>query len=203
MLAMSEKGILIIDDHAMFRTGLYMLIDSGMSDVRVTEAGSLREGLDGADRAPDVVLLDIQLPGLNGMEGIGILHREWPKTKILMLSSQDDSETVRAALSRGAAGFVSKAESAERIIQLLEQALTGEMVVEPVSEGEPQGVQLTPRQSEVLELLCQGLPNKLIARELDLSENTVRWHVQGILEQLQVSSRAEASFMARKLGLIS
>jgi DNA-binding NarL/FixJ family response regulator len=187
----------------MFRAGLRMLLNSSMPEVVVTEAGNMNEALQAAPRQPDVVLLDIKLPGLSGMEGIALLKREWPQVPVLMLSAQDEPEMVRTASARGAAGFVSKAETAERIIEVIEQVLRNEHPAPAVTvEDELTTLRLTPRQCEVLELLCQGLSNKLIARRLDLSENTVRWHVQAILSALQVSSRSEAAFAARQLGLV-
>jgi DNA-binding NarL/FixJ family response regulator len=126
---------------------------------------------------------------------------------VVMLSSQDEPETVRLALARGAAGFISKADSADKIVSLVNLVLRGELAA-AVTHAEGGGdrgaalLHLTPRQCEVLELLCRGMSNKLIARQLALSENTVRGHVQGILIFLQVSSRSEAVFSARRRGLV-
>lgn len=180
-----------------------MVLVSHLSGARIFEAGSLNEATQLNVASPDVILLDIKLPGLSGMEGIALLRRQWPESPVLMLSAQDEPEMVRTATARGAAGFVSKAESAERIVEVIEQVLRNEHPA-PAEEDEEEmtTLRLTPRQCEVLELLCQGLSNKLIARRLDLSENTVRWHVQAILSALQVSSRSEAAFAARQLGLV-
>ena len=200
---MPTTTILLIDDHAMFRAGLRMLLTSSMPQAGVVEAGSLTEAMRGEGSPPDVVLLDIQLPGLNGVDGIALLKRQWPDTAIVMLSSQDEPETVRLAMGRGAVGFVSKAETAERIVEVINQALNSELPLDAhVAANDDTVVRLTPRQCEVLELLCEGLSNKLIARRLELAENTVRWHVQAILGLLRVSSRSEAAFTARRLGLI-
>lgn len=199
---MSAITLLLIDDHAMFRAGLRMVLTSAMPQAGVIEAGSLKEALSAYATPPDVVLLDIQLPGLNGVDGIALLKRQWPEVAIVMLSSQDESEMVRLAMGRGATGFVSKAESADRIVEVINQVLSGELPLDaPLAAAAP-AVRLTPRQCEVLELLGEGLSNKLIARRLELAENTVRWHVQAILTLLQVSSRSEAAFAARRLGLI-
>lgn len=203
MPGMTSKQILIIDDHAMFRSGLRMLIDAHLPGMEVIEAGSLSEATANATATPGTVLLDIKLPGLNGVEGIALLRRKWPDVPVLVLSSQDDPDTVSQALSRGASGFVSKAETAERIVELLSAALEGRIEQARVVQGAPASVRLTPRQLEVLELLSRGKSNKVIARDLSLSENTVRWHVQAILEQLQASSRSEAVFSARQVGLIA
>lgn len=202
MRAMSAPRILLIDDHAMFRSGLRMVLNTGMPGTEIFEASSLSEALDGAPNKVDVVLLDINLNGLNGLEGIALLKRKWPPVPILMLSSQDEPETVRLALARGASGFVSKAETAEKIVASVNLALRGELsALTPSAHGAAQRC-LTPRQLEVLDLLHQGLSNKLIARQLDLSDNTVRRHVQAILEFFGVASRAEAVFAARSQRLI-
>jgi DNA-binding NarL/FixJ family response regulator len=204
---MTTTNILLIDDHAMFRSGLRMVLNASLPDSEVFEAGTMNEAMQGAPDMLDVVLLDIKLPGLNGVDGIALLKRKWPQVPILMLSSQDEPETVRLALARGATGFISKAETADKIVALLQRIIRGE-VETPIDLAESTGdipgvfLHLTPRQCEVLDLMCQGMSNKLIARQLNLSENTVRGHVQAILGFLQVSSRSEAAFAARRRGLV-
>jgi DNA-binding NarL/FixJ family response regulator len=199
--------ILLIDDHAMFRSGLRMVLNASLPDAKIIEAGTLNEAMHGTPEELDVILLDIKLPGLNGVDGIALLKRKWPLVPILMLSSQDEPETVRLALVRGATGFISKAETAEKIVALLQRIVRGE-VETPMTQAESADnipgvlLHLTPRQCEVLDLLCQGMSNKLIARQLKLSENTVRGHVQAILGFLHVSSRSEAAFAARRRGLV-
>lgn len=204
---MMTTRILLIDDHAMFRSGLRMLLTASMQNAVVFEAGTLNEAMQLAPDMLDVMLLDIKMPGLNGVEGLALLKRKWPRVPVLMLSSQDEPETVRMALARGAKGFISKADSADNIVALINQILHGEPS-DPVAQEEnfdeasTTPTNLTPRQCEVLELLCEGMSNKLIGQRLSLSENTVRGHVQGILQYLHVSSRSEAAFAARHRGLI-
>ena len=202
---MQLTQILLIDDHAMFRTGLRMVLEAGLPESVVIEAGSLVQALQNTDPSPGLVLLDIRMPGLNGVDGIPLLKQKWPQVPILMLSSETEPEVVRSALTRGASGFVSKAQTAEEIMDAVRKLLNGELTSSPISadgdDSEPL-THLTLRQSEVLELMCQGLPNKLIARKLNLSENTVRGHVQAILSFLEVSSRSEAAFVARRRGII-
>jgi DNA-binding NarL/FixJ family response regulator len=199
---MTPTRILLIDDHAMFRTGLRMVLNSGIQDADIFEYCSLDAVMCSTVDIVDVVLLDIKLPGLNGLEGIALLKRKWPKAPILMLSSQDEPENQRLALARGAVGFISKAETADSIINTLQLALSGHFAELPPEASSPAQRCLTPRQCEVLNLLHQGLSNKLIARQLALSDNTVRRHVQDILEFFQVVSRTEAVFAARRQGLI-
>lgn len=199
---MTAIHILLIDDHAMFRAGLGMLLTTGIPGTEICEAGSLDEAMSNTPNNVDVVLLDIKLNGLNGLECIALLRRKWPLVPILMLSSQDEPEIVRLALARGAAGFISKAETAEKIIATINLVLLGKFSGLSTVDHKATERHLTPRQCEVLNLLSQGLSNKLIARQLALSDNTVRRHVQDILEYFQISSRAEAVFAARRQGLI-
>lgn len=199
---MSSPHVLLIDDHAMFRSGLKLVIASAMAEATILEAGSLQEAIDHTPEDVDVVLLDINLRGLSGLEGIELLQRKWPNVPVLMLSSQSEPETVRLALSRGAAGFVSKAETANHIVQAIFKALEGTPVALPQSFDTTMSQRLTPRQCEVLDLLSQGMSNKLVARRLSLSDNTVRRHVQDILEFFNVGSRAEAVAVARCKRLI-
>lgn len=194
---MTVLCIALIDDHAIFRIGLSMVITSAIPGTQMFEAESVNSALSSA--APehvDVVLLDIRLHGMSGLDGIALVKHKWPAASVLMLSSHDEPETVRLALARGATGFVSKAAAAGDIVEAIHKVFRDSFPGHPPVKG---GVQrrLTPRQCEVLELLHQGLSNKLIARQMSLSDNTVRRHVQDILEFFGVASRTEAVFAAR------
>lgn len=205
-MATMTTHLLLIDDHALFRSGIGMVLSAGLEDIRITEAGSLEQALMCQDEVIDLLLLDVKLNGLNGLEGIALLKRKWPQAKIVVVSAAEDTHVRHEALERGAQGFISKTEAPARMLELVSQVLAGEHPVPdaPVAEAEaPQGIRLSPRQCEVLDLLCLGLPNKLIGKRLNLSENTVRGHVQAILQALQVSSRSEAAFVARRLGLVN
>lgn len=201
---MNSTHILLVDDHAMFRAGLRMVLADGLPQSQVHEASSVDEAMRDAGPPPDVVLLDIKLPGLNGLDGIALLQRKWPQVRVMMLSSMDEPDMVRKALAHGAVGFVSKAQTGDAIIMAVGRLLRGEQAAElaDATTTEEALPRLTPRQCEVLDLLCRGLSNKLVARKLNLSENTVRGHVQAILAFLQVSSRSEAAFEARRRGLV-
>ena len=199
---MTAPCVLLIDDHAVFRIGLRMVIEAALPGAIISEAASLHDALKSAPDQVDVVLLDIRLDGLSGLEGIAPLKQRWPLTPVLMLSSHDEPETVRLALSRGAAGFVSKAQAATKIIDAIHLVLHGPASGPLRAAPDRTERRLTPRQCEVLELLHQGLSNKLIARQMSLSDNTVRRHVQDILELLGVPSRAQAVFAARSQGLV-
>lgn len=203
---MSSLVILLIDDHAMFRTGLELVLHAHWPTCDVIAAGSIQEALAPGITEPSVVLLDIQLHGLSGVEGLGLIKRKWPHVPVIMLSSDANPATVRLALSRGASDFVSKADTASDIIQVIQRVCSspkGDQVMSSDAQAENHpGLRLTPRQCEVLDLLSQGLPNKTIGRKLFVSENTVRGHVQAILSTLDVSSRTEAIFEARRAGLV-
>lgn len=201
----SAIAILIVDDHALFRSGLRMILKTAFAQASFEEAASIEALLqDSPAQAPDIILLDIRLGGLNGLESLAILKRRWPQTPIIMLSSDADSQTVKQALERGAAAFVSKAQDSEEIIRSIRAILAPGAMTEasPIGAGPQTPTRLTARQCEVLHFLDQGLSNKLIARKLALSENTVRGHVQAILALLDSTSRAQAVYKARQAGLI-
>jgi DNA-binding NarL/FixJ family response regulator len=200
MAGMNAPCALLIDDHAMFRAGLRLVIKVAIPDLDFFEAGSLDEAL-ACPSNVTVVLLDNKLNGLSGIEGIALIRRKWPLVPILMLSSQFDPEIVRLALARGVDGFLSKAEAVETIVQTLLQVMAGGLTGNATVVPLPQKC-LTARQCAVLDLLHQGHSSRLIARQLFISENTARKHVQDILEFFAVSSRAEAVFAARNQGLV-
>ena len=191
------RVILLIDDHAIYRRGLHLLLAEGNPATQVFEADSIEKAVQITHLEPDLALVDIKLPGQSGLEGIGVLKDRWPNITIVMLSALEGHEVLTEALANGAAGFISKVESTERILQGIDNAL-GRSASQPAKTVNGH---LTPRQREVIVLLCNGLSNKLIARYLSLSENTVRRHVQDILEYFQVDSRSEAVFSARRRGL--
>ena len=201
---MRVDSVLVIDDHAMFRCGLCMMLNAHMPDALVFEANSLNEATQTVLNAPTLILLDIELQGLNGLECIAVLKSRWPQTFIIMLSSHTNPTLVRQSIARGASAFVGKADTAGKLTSAINAVLRQGSEASPVAAGAPeQRARLTPRQLEVLDLLSQGLPNKTIGKRLGLSENTVHGHVQPLLAMLQVSSRSEAVFVARAQGLIS
>lgn len=205
MRDMTHTRILLIDDHAMFRTGLRMVLSNGITNSEFFEANSLAEALSSPLAEVDLVLLDLILkgpPGQNGLEGIAPLKLKWPSAPVLVVTSQDDQETARLSLSLGAAAFISKAETAEKIVAITNLLIQDPSAILSPATHYPAQRRLTPRQQEVLNLLHKGLSNKLIAHQLSLSDNTVRRHVQDILEFFGVVSRAEAVFAARSKGLV-
>lgn len=199
---MTSTRLLLVDDQAMIRAGLALLLRTRMPDAEVFEASSFEEAMRGVLPAPDALLLDIQLLGLSGLEGIAPLKRKWPQTPIIMLSSYVTPENRRLATERGAVAFVSKGDSAGEILSVVERILGGEAA--PLLDGGAPGAtpMLTPRQCEVLDMLSQGMSNKVIGRRMGVSPNTVRYHLRGILDIFNVATRAEAVYEARRQGLI-
>ena len=205
---MTSLRILLIDDHTLFRSGMRLVLQNGIPDAEVLEAASLEQAVRQTELPPSLVLLDIQLQGVNGLEGLGLLRQRWPGVPVVMLSSAVEQGTIRLALARGAAAFVSKADTAEKIIQVVRSQLAGNLpnlaLIASSKDApiEPVKPRLTPRQCEVLDLLCEGLSNKVIAQRMGLSEFTVRGHVQAVLSLLGVTSRSQATYVARSGGLI-
>lgn len=194
-------NLLLIDDHALFRSGLAMVLAAGLRGVYVFEAPSMEQALLCPCDTIDLLLLDVQLEGLSGLEGIALLKDKWPKAKVLMVSASQDTKVKEQAFALGAQGFIYKAETSQRLLEQVVETLADRLPRNVPASLENRAFKLTPRQCEVLDLLCQGLSNKMIGRRLELSENTVRGHVQATLSALQVSSRSEAAFVARRRGL--
>jgi DNA-binding NarL/FixJ family response regulator len=200
---MAPASIILIDDHAIFRFGLSTALSSSMPETKIFEADSISSAMLCAENNMDLVLLDIKLPGLNGLEGITLLKRKFSEAPIVIMSSQDDSETMLLANSRGAAGFISKVEPIENALEKIHLILQGIHSGSAATQDSDIQSLLTPRQCEVLNLLHKGFSDKTIAHQLSLSESTVHLHVRNILGFFNSKSRAEAVFTARSQGLIS
>ena len=206
---MASFCILLVDDHALFRCGMRLVLQSSIPHVEVSEAASMEQAVSGHGHPPKkLVLLGIQLQGVNGLEGWGLLKQRWPQVPVVMRFSDLDPVTARLALLRGAAAFMSKSDMADKIIQMIHQTLadglpgTASTASRNGSCDKDSKPYLTPRQCEVLDLLCEELSNKLIARRLELSKFTVCGHVQAVFAMLQVRSRAQATCAARRIRLI-
>jgi DNA-binding NarL/FixJ family response regulator len=193
---MKDKYILLIDDHAMFLSGMSVLIGTAYPQLKLIEATSLDESLNKTVGSVDLIFLDINLTKDNGIEGIASLKQKWPMATILVLSAQDDLITIRRAITQGATGFISKKEVAANVISTIQLVLSGNFPEHEYAKNNGLNKQLTPRQKEILALLHEGLSNKLIADRLSLSYNTVRRHVQDILSHFEVSSRAEVVYLS-------
>lgn len=211
---MPDARLLLIDDHTLFRTGLRLLLADSASVCAIVEAGTVMEAVQlHAGAAVDIILLDIQLPGLNGIEGVRVLRRHFPAARILIVSGTSGREAIPADVLKDVAGFLPKSADATQIEQAIAHCLQGcryfhgtdDAVAADRSDMDAaryRPSQLTPRQLEVLGQLALGRSNKIIAHHLGLSENTVRVHVAAILDQLGVVSRVEAIIEAQRRGLI-
>ena len=197
--------LMLIDDHVLFRTGMRLILGDGPLPLgEPLEAGSIAEALT-TPHAIDVVLLDVELPGISGMDGLALIKRRWPQAAIVMLTANDDPERMRQAMQRGAHAFVSKTASAEHIRRVVQQALAGKLQLVatalPHAAAQP-GTAMSARQLDVLALMCEGMSNKAIANRLFLSENTVRNHVVAVLRHFDASTRTEAVTSAQRTGVI-
>jgi DNA-binding NarL/FixJ family response regulator len=219
-------NVLLVDDHALFREGMALLLRPLLEDLMVWEAGSCEEAFQLLSErgAADLVLIDLALPGISGLEGIGLLHERYPGSAVVALSSADDKDTVLQALDAGAMGFIPKSSTFGVMLGALKLIMAKgiylppsvflttrrtpsepvETVVPdpgPAQAKRPQDLGLTPRQIDVLYLILQGKPAKLIARELNLAPSTVKAHTSAVLRALNATTRTQAVVMAGRLGL--
>lgn len=217
---MKPIRVLIIDDHILFRSGIKLLLQRQVGFEVVGEAG---DGLEGVKRAtqlkPDVVLLDLHMPGTNGLETIPLLRDEVPQAKIIMLTVSEDADDLLDALRVGAHGYLLKNIEIDFLLDSIRRAAAGESVMSSQMVGKlansmrtPQKstapteispAKLSPREREIIVMLARGSSNKEIARALDLSESTVKIHVQGILRKLNFASRVQAAVYAVEHGLVT
>ena len=205
---MTEKStILLIDDHPMLRNGVKQLISLEPSLQVIGEAGDGKTGIQIAEEQdPDLILLDLNMPGMNGFETLDELRKRELSGRIILFTVSNYSDDLISALKRGADGYLLKDMEPEELIIALKEAASGKMVVSPTltsvlaeslrehqSQNESDAIALTPRESDILELIAQGLSNKMIARNLDIAESTVKVHVKHLLKKLNLKSRVEAA----------
>ena len=209
---------LIVDDHAVLRTGLTALLRQARPLDIVLEACDGPEGLEAARLHPDLdaIFLDLEMPGMHGMPAIAEFGRRHPNLPVIVLSSSEDPSDVRRALGAGAMGYIPKSTSSKNILSALQLVLQGAVYVpplvlnQPLAPAEPVApvrassgsAQLTDRQIEVLRLIERGMSNKEIGLALNLSEKTVKVHVTGIFRALNVVTRTQAASEARSAGLV-
>ncbi|MGB9377474.1 MAG: response regulator transcription factor [Mycobacteriales bacterium] len=197
------------DDHEMVRTGLRTFLELQEDMAVVGEAGSAEEALALVPRVrPDIVLLDLVLPGMSGVEAVHRLRAEHPEVKVVVLTSFAGRESVLSVVRAGVSGYLLKDVGPAELADALRAVHDGGVPLHPAvaatvlaSVTEPAPDPLTPRETEVLRLLARGLSNRLIARELVLSEKTVKVHVSAILAKLGVADRTQAAVLAVRRGL--
>lgn len=203
----SPATILLIDDHPMLRNGVRQLISMEPSLTVAGEAGNGRDGIALAESLdPDLILLELNMPEMNGFETLDILRRKPLSGRVVVFSVSNYREDLITALRRGADGYLLKDMEPEELLVALRQAAAGKMVVSPAltevlagalrevrSDDEPDINSLTPRERDILKLIAQGQPNKMIARKLDITESTVKVHVKNLMKKMKVKSRVEAA----------
>ena len=200
--------ILIVDDHTLFRAGLRMLLAALGRDATILEAATAAEALAliGAHVDIQLCLLDLSLKSDDGLNLLGATKELAPNMVVVVVSGADDSLTIRNCIEAGAMSFISKSATPEVLTRALQRVLQGEVYLpEQVALATDLASRplLTPRQHEVLRYLSQGLPTKLIARRLELSEYTIKEHIALIFQALGVRNRTEAVIRASRLLLLS
>ncbi len=203
--------VLIADDHPLVRDALARVVRRLEGDAHVLEAGDYAALIEHVEKAvPDLLLVDLNMPGLDGLEGLRRLRERFRSLAIVVASGQDDPVTIRGALATGVNGFIPKTDPPALLLQALQMVRAGGVYIPSRTLGDfqnglpppsPGASGLTPRQLDVLRLLLKGEPNKLIARRLGLTEGTVKIHIAAILRGLHARNRTEAVVRARELGL--
>ncbi|MBI2953448.1 MAG: response regulator transcription factor [Chloroflexi bacterium] len=215
--------VLLVDDHALFRQGLASLLSS---QEGIEVVGQASDGLEALEKArelvPDLILMDIQMPGLQGLDATKMIKAELPHTRIVILTVSEEDQDLFDAVRNGAEGYLLKTLRAEELFELLKGVFRGEAPISPSmarkllnefahlsrrNSVEPehsteQKDQLTRREKEVLQLLADGATDKEIASDLCISRRTVKNHVHNILEKLQLQNRVQAAAYALREGLV-
>ncbi|HEU0233817.1 MAG TPA: response regulator transcription factor [Gallionella sp.] len=217
---MKPIRILIVDDHTLFRSGIKLVLQRHEGFEVVGEAG---DGLEGIKRAkqlkPDVALLDLHMPGISGLEALRVLVEDVPDTHVVMLTVSEDAEDLLETLRTGARGYLLKNIDTDFLLESIQRAARGESVMSPqiahkladslratpkdnVAVAGVNPDKLSPREREIIVMLARGDSNKEIARVLNLTESTIKTHIQGILRKLNIAKRVQAAVYAVEHGLI-
>ena len=219
---MEKIKVLIVDDHTLFRRGIADVL-SGQDDIEVV--GEAVDGLDGIEKArqlkPDLIVMDLNMPRCSGLEAIQALQAEMPGTNVLVLTVSEMEEDLFASVKYGAKGYLLKKAEPDELRQAIYHVARGESIVSPLMATklltEFQGLsfgaakkhvdepstELSPREGEVLQLVAKGATNREIGEALFISENTVKTHLQNIMEKLHLANRSQAAAYAIQKGLVS
>ena len=210
--------VLLVDDHALFRSGIRALLQE-YPDFEIV--GETADGMEGVKRAkqlrPDVVLLDLNMPGVSGSDALRLMLQDSGEVHVLMLTVSEDADDLLDTLRAGAAGYLLKNIEADTLANAIRMAARGEPVISqpmmskllavhnersstPAADTAALG-KLTPRERDILVCVAKGLSNKQIARDLEVAESTVKIHVQSILKKLQLNSRVQAAVFAVEHGV--
>jgi two-component system response regulator NreC len=213
---MTRTKILLADDHAIFRAGLKLLLESQPDFSVIGEAASGQEAIGAVkELGPDLVLMDVTMPGINGFEDTRRIKAEYPKTQVLALTMHENEQYFFQMLHAGAAGYVIKGAPPEELIEAIRSVTQGQAYLSPaltrrllddyldrVKEGQPAEDPLTEREREVLRLIAEGLTSKEIANRLAISPYTVERHRANAMAKLDLHNRAELIRYAIRKGLI-
>ncbi len=210
--------VLMVDDHALFRDGMRYVLQQLADEVEVFDSANLHDGMKLAKENPDIdlALLDLNMPGSEGVKSIEFFHDAYPAIPLVVVSGSDQREDIEKVMEYGAMGFISKMSSSKMMLAALRMVLDGGIYLPPqllqqAMIGLDQGNgadkrqsrhNLTPRQLQTLQLLAQGLSNKEVSLRMNLAEGTVKIHTAAVFQALHVNSRAEAVTAATRLGIL-
>jgi len=209
--------VLIVDDHALVRHGLALIVQAAFEDAEVAEAENAPQAIDALETdGVDIALLDVRMPDVDGIELLKKIKARWPDVPVIMLTSFDHAKYARAALAEGAAGYMLKDSTPSDLQQAIKVAMSGggnvlsskviqnlfdDMQAPSPASAEPQPANLTNREMEILDLLVEGKSNRDISTDLFLSEKTVKAHLAAVFRKLGVSNRTQAAMAALNMGL--
>lgn len=207
--------VLLVDDHALIRQGLAKILALDPQLQIVGEAANGNEAVEKTRQyQPDVVLMDINMPGMNGLEATRIIKQEFPEIGVIALTIHDDEEYIFEMVNIGVSGYVLKDVDADTLINAVKQVAVGKSIIHPditaklldefkrLNKSEEELPRLTAREKEVLQCVVKGLSNKEIGEQLYISEKTVKNHITNILRKLDVSDRTQAAIFAVKHNLV-
>jgi NarL family two-component system response regulator LiaR len=204
--------VLLVDDHLVVRSGLAAVLMSYDGLSLVGEANNGQEAISLCEKdPPDVVLMDIQMPVMDGVEATKVIHAKWPDIRVIVLTSYKEKDMVEGALKAGAMSYLIKNVSAQELVESIQGAMKGQPRLSPeaaqsliqgIKKPSDPGYDLTDREKEILALMVDGLANSEIADKLFVSQSTVKFHVSNILSKLGASSRTEAVATALKNNLV-
>jgi two-component system, NarL family, response regulator LiaR len=212
---MGEKNkikVMIVDDHPLVRHGIKTVFEAYDDILLVAEAENGREAIKMCDKyMPDVVLMDMIMPVLDGAEATEQIIKNWPDVKIIALTSFNDEDLIRKSLKAGAVSYILKNISGARLVKTIKDVYKGKLalssqatkiLLSELREPPDKTIKLTEREKEILALIVEGLSNKQIAERLFLSNSTVQFHVSNVLSKLGASKRTEAVYIALKQKLV-
>jgi len=212
---MGEKNkikVMIVDDHPLVRHGINTVFKAYEDILPVAEAENGKEAIEMYEKhLPDIVLMDIMMPMIDGVEATELLVKKWPDIKIIALTSFNDSDLIKKALKAGAISYIIKNVSGAKLVKTIKDVHNGKFVLSSqatkillseLREPTDENIKLTEREKEILTLIVEGLSNKDISKRLFLSISTVQFHISNILSKLGVSKRTEAVYLALKQKLV-